>query len=100
MHQSGLAKPVAGYLFVGDSTAYHDKIETMSKLVVAPLPDDVFKPDIFKGKVLFCTGGGFEIGRAMTEAVVSNLDLCSHLSAHLDVVQMHHGANATIVGQQ
>ena len=55
-----------------DGTAYYDKIETMSKLVVAPLPGDVFKPDIFKGKVLFCTGGGSGIGKAMTEAVVSN----------------------------
>jgi len=41
-----------------------------SKLVTAPLPADVFKPDIFKGKVLFCTGGGSGIGKAMTEAVV------------------------------
>ena len=86
MHQSGPAKPVAGYLFVGDGTAYHDKIEIMSKLVVAPLPGDVFKPDIFKAKVLFCTGGGSGIGKAMTEAVVGNLDLCSRLSAHSDVV--------------
>ena len=91
---------MAGFLFVGDGTAYHNKIESMSKLVVAPLPGDVFKPDIFKGKVLFCTGGGSGIGKAMTEAVVSNLDLCSRLSAHSDVVQMRHGANATIVGRQ
>ncbi|KIM56574.1 hypothetical protein SCLCIDRAFT_1220258 [Scleroderma citrinum Foug A] len=53
-----------------------------SKLVAAPLPADVFKPDIFKGKVLFCTGGGSGIGKAMAEAV------------------MRHGANATIVGRQ
>lgn len=32
----------------------------------------VFKPDIFNGKVLFCTGGGSGICRAMTEAVVSS----------------------------
>ena len=72
----------------------------MSKLVVASLPGDVFKRDIFNGKVLFCTGGGSGIGKAMTEAVVSNLDLCSRLSAHSDMVQMRHGANATIVGRQ
>ena len=30
----------------------------------------VFKPDIFKGKVLFCTGGGSGICRGMTEAMV------------------------------
>ncbi|KIL65265.1 hypothetical protein M378DRAFT_105231 [Amanita muscaria Koide BX008] len=41
----------------------------------------VFKPDIFKGKVLFCTGGGSGICKAMTEAM------------------MHHGANAVIVGR-
>lgn len=32
--------------------------------------DSVFKPDIFKGKVLFCTGGGSGICRGMTEAMV------------------------------
>ncbi|KAG8906222.1 hypothetical protein FRB99_007368 [Tulasnella sp. 403] len=31
----------------------------------------VFKNDIFKGKVLFCTGGGSGICKAMTEAIVS-----------------------------
>ncbi|KAI0246560.1 hypothetical protein BJV78DRAFT_1297966 [Lactifluus subvellereus] len=41
----------------------------------------VFKGDIFKNKVLFCTGGGSGICRAMTQAV------------------MRHGANATIVGR-
>ena len=30
----------------------------------------VFKPDIFKGKVLFCTGGGSGICRGMTETMV------------------------------
>ncbi|KAL4080021.1 hypothetical protein V8B97DRAFT_680819 [Scleroderma yunnanense] len=53
-----------------------------SKPVSAPLPTDVFKPDIFKGKVLFCTGGGSGIGKAITEAV------------------MRHGANAAIVGRK
>ncbi|OCH88828.1 2,4-dienoyl-CoA reductase [Obba rivulosa] len=41
----------------------------------------VFKSDLFKGKVLFCTGGGSGICKAMTEAV------------------MRHGASATIVGR-
>ncbi len=31
----------------------------------------VFHKDLFKGKVLFCTGGGSGICKAMTEAVVS-----------------------------
>ncbi|KAL1746145.1 hypothetical protein HDZ31DRAFT_62500 [Schizophyllum fasciatum] len=43
---------------------------------------DVFQPNIFKGKVLFCTGGGSGICRAMTEAI------------------MRHGAKATIVGRK
>lgn len=40
---------------------------------VVPIVDStsVFKPDIFKGKVLFCTGGGSGICRGMTEAMVS-----------------------------
>ncbi|TFK33740.1 2,4-dienoyl-CoA reductase [Crucibulum laeve] len=42
----------------------------------------IFKADIFKGKVLFCTGGGSGICRGMTEAI------------------MRHGANATIVGRK
>ncbi|KZV75270.1 2,4-dienoyl-CoA reductase [Peniophora sp. CONT] len=42
----------------------------------------VFKADIFKGKVLFCTGGGSGICRVMTETI------------------MRHGANATIVGRK
>ncbi|KAK0458277.1 2,4-dienoyl-CoA reductase [Desarmillaria tabescens] len=51
---------------------------------VAPIVDStlVFRNDIFNGKVLFCTGGGSGIGRAMTEAV------------------MRHGASATIVGRK
>jgi peroxisomal 2,4-dienoyl-CoA reductase len=42
------------------------------KAFVAPqvLSTSVFKEDIFKGKVLFCTGGGSGICRGMTEAVV------------------------------
>jgi hypothetical protein len=32
----------------------------------------IFKPDIFKGKVVFCTGGGSGICRGMTEAMVRN----------------------------
>ncbi|KAF5371398.1 hypothetical protein D9615_009675 [Tricholomella constricta] len=42
----------------------------------------VFKPEIFRGKVLFCTGGGSGICRGMTEAV------------------MRHGANAVILGRK
>ncbi|KAJ6551909.1 2,4-dienoyl-CoA reductase [Mycena capillaripes] len=51
---------------------------------VAPhvLSTSVFKDDIFKGKVLFCTGGGSGICRGMTEAV------------------MRHGGSATIVGRK
>ncbi|KAH9931300.1 uncharacterized protein B0H18DRAFT_991037 [Fomitopsis serialis] len=51
---------------------------------VAPVVDSsaVFKSDIFKGKVLFCTGGGSGICKGMTEAV------------------MRHGADATIVGRK
>lgn len=30
----------------------------------------IFKDDLFSGKVLFCTGGGSGICKAMTEAVV------------------------------
>jgi peroxisomal 2,4-dienoyl-CoA reductase len=47
-----------------------------------PLSTSVFKPDIFKGKVLFCTGGGSGICRGMTEAI------------------MKHGADAVIVGRK
>ncbi len=42
----------------------------------------VFKADIFKGKVLFCTGGGSGICQTMTRDV------------------MMHGANAVIVGRK
>ncbi|KAI0735987.1 NAD(P)-binding protein [Earliella scabrosa] len=57
----------------------------MSKVYVEPPPVDstaVFKNDIFKGKVLFCTGGGSGICKGMTEAV------------------MKHGAKAAIVGRK
>jgi hypothetical protein len=39
---------------------------------IAPIVDSTstFLPNIFKGKVLFCTGGGSGICRAMTLAVV------------------------------
>jgi len=40
-----------------------------------------FKADIFKGRVLFCTGGGSGICKGMTESI------------------MRHGANAVIVGR-
>jgi peroxisomal 2,4-dienoyl-CoA reductase len=37
-----------------------------------PPPDlaATFNPDMFKGKVLFCTGGGSGICKAMTESIV------------------------------
>ncbi|KAI0770899.1 NAD(P)-binding protein [Trametes elegans] len=57
----------------------------MSQRHVEPAPVDstaVFNKDIFKGKVLFCTGGGSGICKAMTEAV------------------MRHGAHAAIVGRK
>jgi hypothetical protein len=40
---------------------------------VHPVVDStaVFKDDIFRNKVLFCTGGGSGICRVMTEAVVT-----------------------------
>jgi hypothetical protein len=40
---------------------------------IAPISasTDIFKNDIFEGKVLFCTGGGSGIGKGMTEAIVS-----------------------------
>ena len=42
---------------------------------VAPIVNStsVFKEDIFKGKVIFVTGGGSGICKAMTEAVVRTL---------------------------
>ena len=47
----------------------------MSQLKAGPHPvvdsTSIFKADIFKNKVLFCTGGGSGICRIMTEAVVS-----------------------------
>ncbi len=56
------------------SKHYHHRLPTMAKLYVEPPTADstaVFKADIFKGKVLFCTGGGSGICKAMTQAVVS-----------------------------
>ncbi|KAF8431924.1 2,4-dienoyl-CoA reductase [Boletus edulis BED1] len=54
-----------------------------SRLVVAPVTSstDVFRQDVFKGKVVFCTGGGSGICKSMTEAM------------------MRHGANAAIAGR-
>ncbi|KAF5389349.1 hypothetical protein D9757_004362 [Collybiopsis confluens] len=51
---------------------------------LAPIVDSssTFKDDIFKGKVLFCTGGGSGICKGMTEAI------------------MRHGADAVIVGRK
>jgi peroxisomal 2,4-dienoyl-CoA reductase len=55
--------------------------ERIFKTVTAP-STSVFKQDIFKGKVLFCTGGGSGICKAMTQQI------------------MKHGANAAIVGRK
>lgn len=49
--------------------------QTMSKstsFTGTPIVDSkaVFKPDIFAGKVLFCTGGGSGICKSMTESIV------------------------------
>lgn len=73
------------------------------KSYVQPVVDSVavFKDGIFDGRVLFCTGGGSGICKAMTESVVrvtltksgSDLGSCSAL-------QMRHGANAVIVGRK
>ncbi|KAF7970676.1 hypothetical protein HWV62_23268 [Athelia sp. TMB] len=51
---------------------------------VAPVvnSESVFRTNLFEGKVLFCTGGGSGICRAMTESM------------------MRHGANAVIVGRK
>ncbi|KAG6832508.1 hypothetical protein H0H93_013529 [Arthromyces matolae] len=56
----------------------------MASPYIAPhvASESVFKKDIFKGKVLFCTGGGSGICKGMTEAI------------------MRHGANAVIVGRK
>ncbi len=52
----------------------HSPFPNMSaKPFVAPIVDSsaIYKPDIFKGKVLFYTGGGSGICRGMKGAVVS-----------------------------
>ncbi|KAF9520707.1 hypothetical protein BS47DRAFT_1323329 [Hydnum rufescens UP504] len=49
---------------------------------MATISTAVFKENLFNGKVLFCTGGGSGICKAMTEAV------------------MRHGANAFIIGRK
>ncbi|KAF7304379.1 hypothetical protein HMN09_00839900 [Mycena chlorophos] len=54
------------------------------KAFVAPTAPstETFRADLFKGKVLFCTGGGSGICKGMTEAI------------------MKHGASAAIVGRK
>lgn len=44
---------------------------------VVPVVDSttVFKDDLFKGKVLFCTGGGSGICKDMTRAMVRMIEL-------------------------
>jgi hypothetical protein len=58
-------------------------LSAMSPPYIAPVIDStaIFQADIFKGKVLFCTGGGSGICREMTEAM------------------MRHGTSAVIVGR-
>lgn len=51
------------------------------KTVTAP-STSIFQKDIFKGKVLFCTGGGSGICYGMVQSI------------------MKHGANAAIVGRK
>jgi hypothetical protein len=66
----------------------NSELRRLSTMPVSPhiLPAvnslDVFKADIFQGKVLFCTGGGSGICKGMTEAI------------------MAHGASAAIVGRK
>ena len=67
---SGRCSPECIHVY---SLDHHRLGSNMSKAYVEPAPADstaVFKNDIFKGKVLFCTGGGSGICKAMTEAVV------------------------------
>jgi len=63
---------------------FHQLNLTMVKGFIAPVSatTDIFKDDIFKGKVLFCTGGGSGICKQMTESI------------------MRHGADAAIVGRK
>ena len=70
---------------------------------IHPLVDstDIFKNDIFKGKVLFCTGGGSGICKGMTESIVS---LSTLLALYIIIShfhsQMRHGADAVIIGRK
>lgn len=56
-------------------------LNAMVSPYISPIVDStsVFKTDIFKGKVLFCTGGGSGICKGMTESVVGHRlgQLCS-----------------------
>ncbi len=75
------------------------------KAYVQPVSDSlsVFKDGIFDGKVLFCTGGGSGICKAMTEAVVSfslQTGVEFGFTQSTSVLQMRHGANAVIVGRK
>ncbi|KAG2220230.1 hypothetical protein INT45_008771 [Circinella minor] len=48
---------------------------------------DIFKPELFKGKVLLCSGGGSGICRSMTEAVVRHGGKAVIISRSLDKLQ-------------
>lgn len=54
---------------------------------IAPIvsSESIFKADLFKGKVLFCTGGGSGICRAMTESMVRIAILYYRLFLILDI---------------
>ena len=73
------------------------------KSYAAPVANstDVFQPNIFKGKVLFCTGGGSGICKGMTEAVVcTNYRVIDSVLLTYGVFKMKHGAKAAIVGRK
>jgi hypothetical protein len=63
----------AAVVNVATPTSIIEMSPSQSDRVVHPVVDStaVFKDDIFRNKVLFCTGGGSGICRVMTEAVVS-----------------------------
>jgi peroxisomal 2,4-dienoyl-CoA reductase len=69
--------------------------------VVKPftISTDTFKPDLFKGKVLFCTGG--ESGqRSRTAQAHARHKGRSGICYNITEAVMRHGANAVIVGRE
>jgi len=59
--------------FITSSATVNQLNPTMVQGFIQPISatTDIFKDDIFKGKVLFCTGGGSGICKQMTESIVS-----------------------------